>query len=336
MLIKIKPGVFINPDHVVRIAQSVHDQELNTTTDDWLITTTDGDRQTVSNAAAAYLLEIMEASQAVILPGEKGFTSIQHPASSISSQPLTSRIAQLLRDTFVQGASVDMIAKDLNVNIYEVIAAIGKLVKERVAVYPGTGEVYYHATHAPRSTPPTPEVDLAAFVQFDPHLLEDGSLLCTSCEHVSCSRCITAKACCQCRQPNFLFRQTPTKRQDLPENHTLECLTNINTQGTNICTCDSYKHSQLTSKKFQSPYCVICNCLPSAPLHDPQYGNHLFNEPLKTNPDPLVAIAAQGLSLAGYNEKTEGQTIADLCDLCGYPRSSQIHLNNCVPLGVLE
>lgn len=200
MLVKVDKNFYINTEHV-RSVYFYGDKADITLSGDH------GDHRediNVSAIAAAHLLSLMEADSSAILPGEDNF--LTENLKLKTTRPLTSRIAELLRDEFTQGASVeDLMSATDNQMFHEVYNAISDLLAERVAVSdPAQPLRYYHAQHRPGK--PAPETEAGALMV---NALRQGELQCIECQHQSCATCVTANACCKCNQPAFTAYLAP-------------------------------------------------------------------------------------------------------------------------------
>lgn len=242
MLVKVKPGIYVNTNYIARLTKDTKHLAVDST-DEWILTQSIGNitsHLAVSSIAVAHLLSLMEADSSAILPGEDNFLTENRKTKTENARPLTSRIAELLRDEYPQGASVEELTKKLNARYDKIYDAISDLLAERVAVFdPARPLRYYHYQHRPDKTAPEPEINLldlttglddifaaantarskletennANFLMVN--ALRQGELQCIECQHQSCATCVTAKACCKCNQPAFTAYVAPLHTYDI-------------------------------------------------------------------------------------------------------------------------
>lgn len=148
MLVKIGPGVYVNSDHVIRLSKK---------DGTWNLKQIETEPFAISAAAASYLMDNMETANAVILPGEDGYVDYSDPAY-VAAQPLTSRVAQFLRDECVQGIRFSDLVKifyysDPEITDGKMHDALSVLIQDHVVVNikPEGSELffYFHALHVP-------------------------------------------------------------------------------------------------------------------------------------------------------------------------------------------
>lgn len=192
MLVKTDKGDYVNTDHVVRVFFLGNG-------DADIYTTGHAVNRRISATAATYLLEMMNAQSAVILPGEPGYVDPDAP----STQPLASRIAQLLRDELITGATIDQLMEIFHLDYYSIYTALDTLIAERTVVGPAQTDDtrYCHASHMPQAqTLVSPKiVDPLPFRQ----MIREGKLQCCKCTHQGCNDCADNNACCRCNCPSF-------------------------------------------------------------------------------------------------------------------------------------
>lgn len=195
MLVKINKDHYVNTDHVIRVFF------LGTTAD---VFTTSHDEYgscyfNVPAVAAAYLLEMMNAQSAIILPGEPGYADLNGPPENA---PLTSRIAQLLRDELIEGASVDQLMEMFKLDYHLIRKAVDALLSEDVIVYGNNDTTYHHATHKPNAPQPVYPTEFPDPLPFR-QMIREGKLQCCECSHQGCNDCADSNACCRCNCPSF-------------------------------------------------------------------------------------------------------------------------------------
>lgn len=214
MLVKVNQGLYIKSDNVIAVELIKENGNYIVSFADAIANSKSLDNPlfsiAVTSAAAAFLLDLMDAQSAVQLPGDPGYVDSATP----SVQPLASRIAQLLRDTLTQGASSEEIATKTSTPTSLVAAALAALLQERVIVVTDKAEdrgiLYYHASHRPNKPTPAPEADLITTSDNNAYcqMLRTGAYSCKECMHVSCGECVTQEHCCQCRYPFFILNQS--------------------------------------------------------------------------------------------------------------------------------
>jgi len=133
MLIKVKSNVFINSDNILYVALEDDSAPAHI-----LVGNTHVD---VSNAAALFVLELLEANSAFVPSGE---------LASAPQATLKSKLAQTLRDTW-QGPTLGFLQHVIDGHgEAEVMLALDELIEENVVVIIPEGEIvhYYHASSA--------------------------------------------------------------------------------------------------------------------------------------------------------------------------------------------
>lgn len=226
MFIKVKPGMWVNTDRVNAVEINGNGEDATA-----LLNMSNGGNLQISATALAHLLSMVEADSAVRLPGEQEAfdpstlspESVKHynrwKAEKLTencppARPLTSRIAQALRDDFATGAPIERLMEFFKLNYFEVHEALDLLIAERVALEdPPMSGFYFHASHKPVKAAQT-EVDLLITPDGMKNenfntltsAIRDGEFQCVECSAQSCPTCVTANACCKCNCPNFTPR----------------------------------------------------------------------------------------------------------------------------------
>lgn len=150
MFIKVREGLIVNTDHVVKIyvndlvAEPMPIPSNPPFQGDAFLCYQDGTRDTVSRNALSVLLDLLEVSQAFVFdPKPEDFV-----------QPLTSKLAQILRDECPNGAAlIDLVALTDEQDTWTIFDALITLATEHVVVrtraQDGQKIHWYHASHAP-------------------------------------------------------------------------------------------------------------------------------------------------------------------------------------------
>jgi len=155
MFIKItySPERFANTDNIELISFGRLTGRQLTHTTACILEFRSGRTLEVSEQAGRALLEFTEANQSLIEDNDiiaPGVRAIDHTNSAVSASPLTSRIAQHLRDSALNGLSFIDLTLLFNITEEALLnEAIATLTQEKViAFFPGISR-YYHVSNAP-------------------------------------------------------------------------------------------------------------------------------------------------------------------------------------------
>lgn len=147
MFVKIARDHFINTNNIEELYRLPNELTGNS----WIVITHTKSTLSITAEAAAHLLAVVEAQSAISFPGEPNYIDVS--TMTPESQPLTSRIAQLLRDELPQGATMDILMDLLHADYHKIYAAVDTLLSERVAIlgaFDGGKSLIFHAIHKPQ------------------------------------------------------------------------------------------------------------------------------------------------------------------------------------------